>query len=893
MGPHYLDRLFDPQSVAVFGATERAEAVGEIVLRNLRQGGYAGGLYPVNPKYETVQGLRCYPALGAVGAPVDMAVIATPAATVPGIIGQCGEAGVRAAVVLSAGFGEIGGDGRSLEEQVRDAARAHGVRLVGPNCLGIMVPRHGLNATFSNNQVPAGQLALVSQSGALCTAILDWAQAREVGFSAVVSLGNAVDVDFGDLLGFLALDASTRGILLYIESVHDARNFLSGLRAAARLKPVVVIKAGRHGEGAHAALSHTGALVGGDDVFDAALRRAGAVRAYTVKQMFAAAEILASGRFHAYGNRLAIVTNGGGPGVMAADRAAEKDVALAAPGEATARDLGAALGARWSGGNPIDLLGDAGPGLYRQAVGVCLADAGVDGVLAMLTPQAMTHPLEAAQAVVDAAADSAKPVLTCWMGDTQVEDARALFARHRIPHFDTPEEAVEAFSYLAAYHRNQQLLLQVPGPLSYHEAPDVEGARLIVEGALAQGREVLTPLEAKALLRAFRIPVVPTVAARDADEALVVAENLGFPVALKIDSPEISHKSDVGGVRLDVAGAAEVRHAFKDLVESVGRQRPEAVIRGVTIEPMYRNPNARELLVGVVSDPVFGPAISCGAGGTMVEILRDRVVSLPPLNDFIASEMIAGARVYGLLQAFRGMKPADIAALVTLLRRVSDLVCELPQLRELDINPLMVDDRGVLALDARVRVAFPAPATRPYAHMAIHPYPADLALSYQLPDGTDVTLRPIRPEDARIEQAFVRGLSPEAKYLRFMQSLQELTPEMLVRFTQIDYDLEMALIAVVSHGDQEREVAVARYVVNPDRRSCEFAIVVADAWHRKGIGHRLMQRLIEIARVRGLDTMEGEVLAQNTEMLALAEALGFRISGVAADDGVKRVTLAL
>ncbi|MGE0290604.1 MAG: GNAT family N-acetyltransferase, partial [Bradyrhizobium sp.] len=515
------------------------------------------------------------------------------------------------------------------------------------------------------------------------------------------------------------------------------------------------------------------------------------------------------------------------------------------------------------------------------------------GVLAMLTPQAMTHPLEAAQAVVEAAADSAKPVLTCWMGDTQVEDARALFARHRIPHFDTPEEAVEAFSYLAAHHRNQQLLLQVPGPLSYHEPPDIEGARLIVEGALAQGREVLTPLEAKALLRAFRVPVVPTVAARDADEALVVAENLGFPVALKIDSPEISHKSDVGGVRLDVAGAAEVRHAFKDLVESVGRQRPEAAIRGVTIEPMYRNPNARELLVGVVSDPVFGPAISCGAGGTMVEILRDRVVSLPPLNDFIAGEMIAGARVYGLLQAFRGMKPADIAALVTLLRRVSDLVCELPQLRELDINPLMVDDRGVLALDVRVRVAYPAPATRPYAHMAIHPYPADLALSYQLPDGTDVTLRPIRPEDARIEQAFVRGLSPEAKYLRFMQSLQELTPEMLVRFTQIDYDLEMALIAVVSQGGQEREVAVARYVVNPDRRSCEFAIVVADAWHRKGIGHRLMQRLIEIARVRGLDTMEGEVLAQNTEMLALAEALGFRVSGVEGAENVRRVTLAL
>ncbi|MCC6301768.1 MAG: GNAT family N-acetyltransferase [Gammaproteobacteria bacterium] len=893
MSVHYFDSLFAPRAVAVFGATERPEAVGEIVLRNLREGGFDGGLYPVNPKHATVQGLRCHASLQEVGAPVDLAVIATPAATAPGIIAQCGAVGVRAAVVLSAGFGEVGAAGRALEQQVREAARMHGVRVVGPNCLGMMIPRHGLNATFSNNRVPPGPLALVSQSGALCTAILDWAQARGIGFSAVVSLGNAADVDFGDLLGFLALDAATRGILLYIESVRDARNFMSGLRAAARLKPVVAIKAGRHGEGAQAAMSHTGALVGGDDVFDAALRRAGAVRAHTVQQMFAAAEILASGERRAHGNRLAIVTNGGGPGVMAADRAVEQDVALARLGEATVQSLDQVLGGRWSRANPVDILGDAKPELYRKAVAGCLADPAVDGVLALLTPQAMTHPSEAAGAVIAAAADSAKPVLACWMGDTQVEPARALFACHRIPHFDTPEEAVEAYSYLAAHHRNQQLLLQVPGPLSYHEAPDIKAARRIVADALAQGREVLTQTEAKALLRAFHVPVVPTVAARDADEALKAAERLGYPVVLKIDAPEISHKTDVGGVRLDIAGAAQLREAFKDLMESVARQRPEAQIRGVTVEPMVRNPNTRELMVGVVSDPVFGPAISCGAGGTLVELLHDRVVALPPLNDFIAAEMIAGARVYTLLQAFRGMKPANLAALVTLLRRVSDLVCELPELRELDINPLVIDDRGVLALDARVRIAPAAPGARPYAHMAIHPYPAGLSCSYQLSDGTDVTLRPIRPEDAHIEREFVRGLSPEARYLRFMQSLQELTPEMLMRFTQIDYDLEMALIAVVSQGGQEREVAVARYVTNPDRRSCEFAIVVADAWRRKGIGHRLMQHLIEIARSRGLDTMEGEVLAQNTEMLALAEALGFSVNGVDGGDGVRRVTLVL
>lgn len=892
MGPHYLDRLFAPRSVAVFGATERPEAVGEIVLRNLRAGGFRGAIHPINPKYVTVQGLTCHATLADAGAPVDLAVIATPAATVPAIIDQCGTAGVRAAVVLSAGFGETGEPGRTLEQQLRATAQARGVRLVGPNCLGIMVPRVGLNATFSNNQAPPGQLALVSQSGALCTAILDWAQARGIGFSAVVSLGNAIDVDFGDLLGYLALDAPTRGILLYIESVRDARNFMSGLRAAARLKPVVAIKAGRHGEGAHAAMSHTGALVGGDDVFDAALRRAGAVRAFTVQQMFSAAEILAGGS-HAQGNRLAIVTNGGGPGVMAADRAAEQGVALARLSDTTVNGLAQQLGARWSRGNPIDLLGDAGPDLYRAAVAGCLADPAVDGVLAMLTPQAMTHPREAAEAVITATAAASKPVLACWMGDTQVEAARALFARHRIPQFETPEEAVEAFSYLASHHHNQQLLLQVPAPLSYHEPPDLARARGLVQAALAQGRDTLTETEAKALLEAFHIPVIPTIAARDADAAVAAAERLGYPVALKIDSPDITHKTDVGGVRLDIAGVAELRAACADLFESVRRQRPDATLHGVTAEPMARNPNTRELLVGVVADPVFGPAISCGAGGTLVEVLHDRAVALPPLNDFIASEMIAGTRVSRLLREFRGMKPAKLSALVTVLRRVSDLVCALPELRELDINPLVIDDRGVLALDARARIAPAVPGARPYAHMAIHPYPVELSQSYSLPDGTDVTLRPIRPEDAHIEQEFVRGLSPQAKYLRFMQSLQELTPAMLMRFTQIDYDLEMALIAVVSQGGQEREVAVARYVVNPDHRSCEFAIVVSDAWHRKGIGHRLMQRLIEIARARGLESMEGEVLAQNTEMLALAEALGFDVSSVEGAENVRRVTLAL
>ena len=893
MGPHYLNHLFSPRSIAVFGASDRNGSVGSIVFRNLREGGFKGELYAVNPKHRKVQEQRAYRDLAAIGKPVDLAVIATPAATVPGIVAQCGEAGVRAAVVLSAGFGEAGaGDaGERLQHQLLEAAREHEVRILGPNCLGIMRPDAGLNATFSHNIARRGKLALVSQSGALCTAVLDWAQAEGIGFSAMVSLGDAADVDFGDLLSYLALDPWTRAILLYVEGIRDARSFLSGLRIAARMKPVVVVKAGRHADGSRAAVSHTGALVGGDDVFHAALRRAGAVRAYTIKQLFNAAEILGGSEQRVRGGRLAIVTNGGGPGVMATDRAAELGVELAELSPATLQALDQALPAHWSHANPVDVLGDADAGRYRTAIEACLHDPGVDGVLAMLTPQAMTDALGAAEAVVDVASrGSGKPVITCWMGGPHVSKAHELFNSRRIPHLDTPEASVEAFAYLASHRRNQELLLQVPGPLGRRSRPDVEGARLIVEEALAAGRKTLTTLETKAVLHAFGLPVVPTMQAATANDALVAAESLGFPVALKIDSPDLSHKSDVAGVRLNITRAADVRSTFNDILEAARSRRPDAELRGVTVEPMYRRSQGRELLIGVVRDPVFGPAISIGAGGTMVEVMQDRCVSLPPLNRFIARGMIERTRAWKMLQAWRHLPAVDVTALEDVLLRVSELVCELPQLQELDINPLMVDDRGALAVDARIVVGYPPPGMQPYAHMAIHPYPGDLETRVQLADGTDISLRPIRPEDADIEQDFIRRLSPQAKYFRFMQALQELTPEMLVRFTQIDYDLEMALIAVVEEDGGEREIGVARYSTNPDGRSCEFAIVVADEWQHKGVGNRLMTRLMDIARARGLEEMEGEVLASNQEMLGMAAKLGFRVRSSEEDPKLKRIS---
>ncbi|AOV18253.1 GNAT family N-acetyltransferase [Acidihalobacter aeolianus] len=873
MPTHTLEALFAAESIAVIGASPNAEAVGGRLLRNLVEAGYKGRIYPINPKYDHIGRRRCHSDINAIDGRVDLAIIATPAATVPGILHQCGEHGVGAAIVVSAGFGEGGAEGLQLQSELLEAARVHGLRVLGPNCLGLIRPLLGLNATFSNNQALPGDVALVSQSGALCTAILDWAEPNQVGFSAVVSMGDAADVDFGDILDFLALDPHTRSILLYVEGVKDARRFISGLRAAARMKPVIVIKAGRHAAGSRAASSHTGALVGADDVFDAALERAGAVRAYTIEQLFSAAQVLSSGhRLH--GNRLLIIGNAGGPGVLATDRASELHLELAKLAPTTVEALDKVLPPQWPRANPVDILGDADPARYARALDICLADPGVDAALVMLTPQGMTDPTGCAEAVIDVDRRG-KAVTACWMGQKQAAAAWARFAEAHLPYFHTPEIAIEALDYLAQHHRNQHLLMQVPGSLSAHAEPDIEGARMIIEGALSAGRSTLSTQESKALLNAFHIPVMPAMLARDPNEALVAAETLGFPVAMKIASHALTHKSDVGGVRLNIGTAAGVRAAFREMLDEVRHSRPDAQIEGITVEAMAPVRHGRELMVGVVRDPVFGPAISFGAGGTQVEILKDRAIALPPLNALLIDTLIERTRVSRSLREFRQMPAIDRAALVQVLHRVSEMVCELPEIAEMDINPLIASAQGVVAVDARFVVAPSAGGPDPYAHMAIHPYPAHLALQWQLADGTGIRIRPIRPEDAEVEQTFVQGLSEESRYFRFRQTLNALTPEMLVRFTQIDYDREMAFIAVTGPEETETEIGVARYIANPDRESCEFALVVADEWQRRGIGTRLMEILMRTAHDRGLRRMEGEVVASNQSMLALVARLGF------------------
>lgn len=892
MSRHYLEQLFTPRSIAVFGASEKPDSVGGRVLANLIEGGFAGRILPINPKYTHVRDLPCVPSIDATASDVDLAIIATPAATVGAIVRACGERRVKTAVVLSAGFGERDPAGRRLEHALVDECRRAGIRLLGPNCLGFIRPGIRLNATFSKNAAEAGSIALLSQSGAICTAILDWAGSHGIGFSLIVSIGDAADVGFGEILDYLTLDAKTRGILMYIEGITNARPFLSGLRAAARLKPVIVIKAGRHAEGSRAAMTHTGALVGADDVFGAALERAGVVRAATIEQLFAAAQLLSSPPA-TRGERLAIITNAGGPGVMATDWAVDKGLQLAELGPATVTALDEQLPAGWSRSNPVDMLGDATPERYQRTVNACAADENVDGMLVMLTPQAMSQPVAAAQAVIDAAAGTEKPILACWLGELQVQAGRDLFRTAHIPDFVNPETAIEAFGYLVEYRRNQRMLMQVPGPQAELESPDLAGAGLIIDGALASRRAVLSPLETRAILGAFHIPTVSAIDADSANDALAAAECLGFPVALKIRSPDILHKSDVDGVRLNIDGAATVRHAYTDMLARVRQLHPDAELLGVTVEKMYQRQSGRELFVGVIQDPIFGPVIGFGAGGTAVEVLRDRAIALPPLNEDLARSLIGKTRVSRLLGPFRNLPAVNLAALIRVLLRISEMVCELPQIEELDINPLVADDEGVRALDARIVVRPPVAGRRRFDHMAIHPYPSNWVSRCQLPEGQEITIRPIRPEDAAIERAFVKGLSPEARYLRFHQALRELSQELLVRFTQLDYHRELALIATIDVDGQETEIAVARFFPNPDAQSAEFAIVIADAWQRRGLGTRLMNQLIEAAREKGFSALEGEVLARNTGMLRFTEKLGFRSAEKPEDPNVVRVALSL
>ncbi len=892
MSAHNLSRLFAPERVAVIGAGPDAASVGGIVLRNLTDGSFTGTVQPVSDRHDNVRGIPAFASISALPAPPDLAIVCTPAQTVPAIVRECGEAGVAGVVVISAGFSETGESGAALERQVLESAAAfRGLRVLGPNCLGFLVPNLGLNASFARAQPRAGGIALVSQSGALITSMLDWAQDQGVGFSAVISTGNMADVDFGDLIDHLAADGRTQALILYVEAITEPRKFMSAARAFAQSKPIVAYKAGRFPASAEAAASHTGALAGADDVYEAAFRRAGIVRVGAIADVFDVAQLLARPR-RPRGARLAVVTNAGGPGVMAADALLARGGELASLADATLERLDAALPPQWSHGNPVDLLGDADGPRYGAAVEATLDDPGANAVLTVLTPQAMTDPGAIADTVAQAAAHARKPVLAAWMGGPAVRDGRTRLEAAGVPAYDTPERAVRAFTDLVEHAHLQSVLHETPRAIPVLFSLDRGRLRDLLSGLVLQAAGTLTEGPSKALLEAYGIPVTRPTIARSPDDAVAAAEQIGYPVVLKVNSAEMTHKSEAGGVATGLRGPRQVRSAYATIERSATAYDPDARIDGVTVQPMAMSPG-HELILGARRDPVLGPVILVGAGGTAAELLADTALELPPLNERLARRMLESLRMWPLLHGYRGRPGADLDALLETLMRFSYLIADCPEIAEVDVNPLLAGPDGVVALDARV-ILDPAGASRvtlPFGHLAIRPYPEELTTTATLADGRPVTLRPIKAEDEPLWQEMLAASSEESRRARFRGAIR-ITHELAARFCFIDYDREMAIVAELQEDGRPRLAGVVRLVADAGREQAEYAVLVADPWQGLGVSTLLTDRSLEIARSWGVRRVWAETDPVNRRMLAVMRSRGFAMR-TEPQDGVVHATLDL
>ncbi len=888
-----LEYMFKPQSIALIGASKKQGSIGSILAHNLFNAGFDGPIMPVNPKYNAIEGVLTYPDVASLPVTPDLAIISTPPNTVPEIIETLGKRGTRAAIVITAGFGESKNEhGHDLEQAMLDAARPYLLRILGPNCLGLMVPGVHLNASFCHLNPKTGSLAFVAQSGAVVTSVADWADKRNIGFSHLVSLGGMSDIDFGDMLDYLANDPDTRAILLYIESVKDARKFLSAGRSAARMKPVVVVKAGRHTEGARAASSHTGALAGNDAVYDAVFDRAGMLRVSSLLEIFDAVEILAAGRLPK-GDRLAILSNGGGIGVMATDALIDDGGHLAELSDQTLESLDAALPVTWSHGNPVDIIGDAPGSRYAKGVSALMEDSGIDAILVLNCPTAVTTGREAAQAVIEAIDGRRSPMLlTSWVGDAAAAEARELFAQELIPSYYTPGQAVRAFMYMVNYQRNQQMLMETPASIPSKFKADTAAAQSIITRALEQQRQWLTEPEAKAVLETYNIPVVTTKIASSPQEAAELAAEFGSPVVLKILSEEITHKSDVGGVVLDLNGPANVKSAAQAMLERISKQFPEAVIEGFTVSPMVERPGAYELIVGMFNDLQFGPVLLFGAGGTAVEVMNDKALGLPPLNMHLAKDLMSRTRIYKLLKGYRDQQAINLDAVALTLIKLSQLISDLPEIVELDINPLLADEYGVVSLDARIRIqGFENEFSR---RLAISPYPRELEEMVKTKSDSNMLLRPIRPEDEPALQQAFKHVAPEQVRLRFFVPMKTLSHVMAARFTQIDYDREMALILTEQGIPGEAPIyGVVHISADPDNIEAEFDILLRNDMAGQGLGHLLMEKIINYACSRGIAEIFGHVLRENSPMLGLCKRLGFVESIVPGEPGIVRVSLPL
>ncbi len=888
-----LAALFSPRSVAVIGASDRQGSVGRGVLWNLISHPFGGTVYPVNPKRSSVLGIRACASVAEVPEPLDLAVIATPAATVPGLIEECAAAGVKGVVVLSAGFREIGPTGLALEARIRDGLRRSGMRLVGPNCLGLMNPRLGLNATFAGSIARPGHVGFLSQSGAICTAVLDWSLQENVGFSAFVSMGSMLDVDWGDLITYLGDDPETRSIVIYMESIGDPRSFLSAAREVALTKPIVVIKAGRTAAAAQAAASHTGALAGSDAVLDAAFRRCGVLRVDRISELFDLAEVLAKQSRRPRGPRLTILTNAGGPGVLATDALVRHGGELAALSPATGAALDAFLPEHWSRSNPIDILGDADPQRYERAIRCALEDPGSDGLLVVLSPQAMTDPTGTAERLVALAATTHRPLLASWMGGEEVDEGERLLNAAGIATYRYPDAAVQLFASMWRYSDNLRALYETPALVPETEAqqrgeprPERRRVEALLAGAAAEGRTLLDEWEAKQVLEAYGIPVVPTHRAGSAEEASAAAAAIGYPVVVKLLSARLTHKSDVGGVRLNLPDGAAVAEAFRSMRDTIVARHGSDAFGGVTVQPMLDLTEAYEVIVGSSIDPQFGPVILFGSGGQLVEVFRDSAVALPPLNTTLARRLMERTRIHTALQGVRGRPSADLAGLERLLVRVSQLVLEHPAILELDINPLRVipgDGEGsLMALDARVLLQEAAGATCFSPRPAIRPYPSQYVRRWRLPDGSPVTIRPIRPEDEPLIVAFHRTLSEQSVYFRYFHLMtlsHRIAHERLTRICFTDYDREMALVVERpgEAGEGPALLGVGRLSRLHGENAAEFAMLIADPWQRQGLGTTLLSLLVEIGREEGLERINAEILQENRAMQQICRKLGFRL----------------
>jgi len=892
-GKQPLDVFFSPKTVAVIGATENPNTVGRTLLWNLMSHPFGGTVYPVNPKRPNVLGIKAYKSVSEIPEQVDLAVVITPPPTIPGIIKECGENGVRGAIVISAGFKEIGAEGAALEQKLLEEARAANIRIVGPNCLGVMSPLSGMNATFATTIARPGSVGFISQSGALCTAVLDWSLKELVGFSAFVSVGSMVDVGWGDLIYYLGNDPKTRSIVIYMESIGDARSFLSAAREVALNKPIIVIKPGRSAAAAKAAASHTGSLTGSDEVLEAAFRRSGVLRVNNIADLFYMAEVL-SKQPSPKGPRLTIVTNAGGPGVLATDALIMGGGELAELSPETMAAYNAVLPPTWSHNNPVDIIGDASPERYAKALDIASKDPNSDGMLVILTPQAMTDPTQIAEQLKPLANQEGKPVLASWMGGVDVAAGEAILNKANIPTFPYPDTAARAYNYMWQYSYNLKALYETPATPddSTGWAPDRKQVEDIIERVRAEGRSILTEFESKQVLAAYGIPVAQTVIATDSASAVAAADKMGYPVVLKLYSETITHKTDVGGVQLNLGNAEAVAGAFaaiqKSVTEKVGAQH----FQGVTVQPMIKLKDAYELILGASLDPQFGPVLLFGTGGQLVEVFKDRALGLPPLNSTLARRMMEQTKIYKALKGVRGRKPVDMAALELLMVRFSALVAEQRWIKEIDINPLLASPDGLIALDGRVVLHGPEVAMDQVPKCAIRPYPTRYVAPWTAKDGTNLVIRPIRPEDEPAMVQFHQTLSERSVYLRYFHLInleQRTTHERLTRICFIDYTREMALVAERLNPEtgQSEILAVGRMMKIFGTNEAEAAVLVSDQWQGRGIGKELLARLLIIGRDEKLSKLTADILPDNRDVMRLCEKLGFTLKHSTDDDVVR------